>query len=139
MTFANACLFNKTADQCRLVGARGGRARARNLRLLRAHRPATPQPVAPEPEYDPESAHEASLLLDEQFPHLRAAFAPRQTTRDRLIKMLRQPGGASTDEMVSALGMDRQYVRRSFRSIAGRAVRISRLVRADGTRAYSAR
>ncbi len=139
MTFPNSPLFNKTASQCRLVGARGGRARARNLRLRHAARTATPPPAPPVPEEDFETAHEASLLLDEQFPHLRAAFAPRQTTREQLLKLLRQPGGASTDQMVVALGMDRPYVCRSFRSIAGRAVRISRLVRADGTRVYVAR
>ncbi|MCE5309378.1 MAG: hypothetical protein LLG20_17190 [Acidobacteriales bacterium] len=139
MTFSNACLFNKTADQCRKVGARGGRARARNLRLRHAARTATPPPAPPETEEDRETAHEASALLDEQFPHLRTAFAPRQTTREQLLRLLRQPGGASTDQMVVALGLDRQYVCRSFRSIAGQAVQISRLVRADGTRAYVAR
>jgi hypothetical protein len=139
MTFSNSPLFNKTASQCRLVGARGGRARARNLRLRHAARTVAPPPPPPEPEEDPETAHEASLLLDERFPHLRTAFAPRQTQRDQLLRLLRRPGGASTDQMVSALGLDRQYVCRSFRSIAGCAVRISRVVRADGTRAYVAR
>jgi hypothetical protein len=28
-------LFNKTIDQCRIIGGRGGRTRARNLRLLK--------------------------------------------------------------------------------------------------------
>ncbi len=137
MTFSNSALFNKTREQCRLVGARGGRARARNLRLLRTHRPATPPPAAPEPEYDPETAHEASILLDEQFPHLRDAFAPRQTKRDMLIQMLQHPGGATIDQMVDAMGWDRQYARRSFRSAAGPDVKIARIFRADGTRAYA--
>jgi len=30
-------LFNKTTDQCRAIGARGGRARAWNLRRRRLH------------------------------------------------------------------------------------------------------
>jgi hypothetical protein len=139
MTFSNSALFNKTSEQCRLVGARGGRARARNLRLLRAHMPATPPPAAPEPEFDPETAHEANLVLDERYPHLRDAFAARQTKRDLLIEMLQQPGGATIDQMVAAMGWDRQYARRSFRAAAGSTVRIARIVRADGTRAYVAR
>jgi len=42
-------LFNKTREQCRLIGARGGRAHARNLRLRQAPPPlpgaSLPQPV----------------------------------------------------------------------------------------------
>jgi len=68
-------LFNKTLDQCRLIGARGGRARARNLRLRQA---PPPQPVAPPPQPIRQTAHQTSLQLDTQFPWLAAAFAPRQ-------------------------------------------------------------
>ena len=68
-------LFNKTLEQCRHLGARGGRAHARNLRL----RPSQAQhpPVAQLPALPSETAHQASLLLDTQFPWLAAAFAPR--------------------------------------------------------------
>ena len=37
-------LFNKTIDQCRIIGARGGRARAWNLRM-RPSKPSTEPPV----------------------------------------------------------------------------------------------
>jgi hypothetical protein len=40
-------LFNKTIEQCRQLGARGGRAYARNLRLRRSQ--ASVPPVAPLP------------------------------------------------------------------------------------------
>ena len=36
MDFGNACLFNKKPGDMRRVGALGGRARARNLRLREA-------------------------------------------------------------------------------------------------------
>ena len=36
MDVGSACLFNKKAGDMRRVGARGGRARARNLRLRKA-------------------------------------------------------------------------------------------------------
>jgi hypothetical protein len=36
MEFGNACLFNKKPGDMRRVGAVGGRARARNLRLRKA-------------------------------------------------------------------------------------------------------
>lgn len=137
MTFKSGPLFAKTATQCRAVGARGGRARARNLRLLRVHQPALPPPV--EPEAEPETAHEASVLLDQQFPHLRDAFVPRQTKRCQLIQMLQQPGGTTVDQMAAAMGWDRHYARRTFRAAAGNTVTISRIMHADGTRAYIAR
>jgi hypothetical protein len=59
--------FNLPADRCRAIGARGGRHRALNLRLRQASQaPSAPQ-VDPFPE---ETAHQASLLLDQNFPHL---------------------------------------------------------------------
>ena len=36
MDFENACLFNKKPQDLRRIGALGGRARARNLRLRKA-------------------------------------------------------------------------------------------------------
>jgi hypothetical protein len=37
MDFGNACLFNKKTEDMRRIGALGGRARARSLRLRKAH------------------------------------------------------------------------------------------------------
>ena len=67
-------LFNKTLEECRQLGARGGRAYARNLRLRRSQAP--PQPVTQVSGPPSETAHQASLRLDAQFPWLAAAFAP---------------------------------------------------------------
>ncbi len=83
MIFPDRALFNKTAPECGFIGVRGGRASAVSRRLYPAIWPAA-EPTD-EPEFDPESAHEASVLLDERFPHLREAFARpkhcRPTTR----------------------------------------------------------
>ena len=135
MTFPNSCLFNKTAAQCRRVGARGGRARARNLRLFR---PATQPPPAP-PEHEPETAREASILLNERFPHLRVAFGPRQTKRAAIIELLRLDFGATLDEIGQATGWTRPQVNRNFRSAVARGIAIYPVFRADGTKAYAAR
>jgi hypothetical protein len=66
-------LFNKSPEQLRLLGARGGRAYGRNQRERRARMPTTlpasiPRLVAPG-----ETAAQASSLLDAQFPWLRGA------------------------------------------------------------------
>ena len=74
-------LFRKTVEQCRQLGARGGRAHARNLRLRQFQAPV--QPVAEIPGPPSETAHEASLRLDAQFPWLAAAFTPRPTRQAR--------------------------------------------------------
>ena len=68
-------IFNQTVPQNRRNGARGGRAFARNLRLRKLLAP--PPPPAPA-EPAPETAHEASLLLDQKFPWLAGAFALRR-------------------------------------------------------------
>ena len=68
--------FNMTTERCRSVGRRGGRARARNLRL-RPRCQADPPP-APVAHGVVETAHEASLVLDSLFPHLRGAFRQRR-------------------------------------------------------------
>lgn len=70
-------LFNKTRQQCRLLGARGGRTHARNLRLRKLQSRLPIQPVAPVLQIRPETVHEASLSLDRQFPWLAVAFPPR--------------------------------------------------------------
>ena len=72
-------LFNKTLQQCRLLGARGGRAYGRNVRLRKLQAQSIPSPVpVPLPGRAPQSVHEAGLLLDRQFPWLADAFAPRK-------------------------------------------------------------
>jgi hypothetical protein len=72
-------LFNKTIEQCRQLGARGGRAYARNLRLRQSQAPVPPVAQLPVPPL--ETVHEASLRLDAQFPWL--ACARRPTLRVR--------------------------------------------------------
>lgn len=134
MTFPNSALFNKTASQCRLVGSRGGRARARNLRM---RQPTALPPTPPEPEL--ETAHEASSLLDERFPHLCSAFGPRQTKRAAILEILRRDCGATLDEIGHAAGWTRQRANNSFRSAVGRGIVIAPMFRADGSKAYVAR
>jgi hypothetical protein len=72
-------LFRKTIEQCRQLGARGGRAHARNLRLRQSQAPLPPAAEIPGP--PSETAHQASLRLDAQFPWLAAAFARHRTRR----------------------------------------------------------
>ena len=67
----SSILFNKNITQCRSIGRRGGRARARNLRLRLAQKPETPPPTSHE--HVSETTHEANALLNEGFPHLRPA------------------------------------------------------------------
>jgi hypothetical protein len=62
-------LFNKTPEQLRRLGARGGRAYARNQRARRLLA-ELPQPV-PAPAVPAETAAEAIAVLDAQFPWLR--------------------------------------------------------------------
>jgi hypothetical protein len=71
-------LFHKTIEQCRQLGARGGRAHARNLRLRKFQPPVPLGAEIPGP--PSETAHEASLRLDAQFPWLAAAFVRRVPT-----------------------------------------------------------
>jgi hypothetical protein len=71
-------LFNKTIDECRKVGARGGRARARNLRLRKLAPAGTgTRFLAPALE----TAADAMALLDSQFPWLIGAENARQHER----------------------------------------------------------
>ena len=69
-------LFSKTIEQCRQLGARGGRTYARNLRLRQSQTQV--QPVAQLPQLPSETALEASLRLDAQFPWLVGSFPRRQ-------------------------------------------------------------
>ena len=65
-------LFNKTPEQLRRVGARGGKAYARNQRARRALPATVIQPLPP-PVAAVKTAAETIALLDQQFPWLRGA------------------------------------------------------------------
>jgi hypothetical protein len=73
MTDYSHILFNQTPEDLRRIGARGGRAAARNRRAqLRAS--ATPaQEPAPGVDPEAETAAEAMAALDAEFPWLRGA------------------------------------------------------------------
>lgn len=61
--------FNMTIAACRAAGSRGGRISGMN----RALRKLAASPAAPDTEVQIETAHEANMLLDAQFPWLRGA------------------------------------------------------------------
>ena len=61
-------LFHKTIEQCRRLGARGGRVYARNSRARRLALASTPQPPTPAIASPLETAAEAIATLDAQFP-----------------------------------------------------------------------
>jgi hypothetical protein len=63
-------LFNKSPQQLRLLGARGGKAYGRNQQRRRALMPA-PSEIIPLPAPSKPTAAEAIALLDAQFPWLR--------------------------------------------------------------------
>ena len=66
-------LFTKSPEQLRRIGARGGKAQARNRRLrLIAQAPVQPQ-SAVESEPAMETPAEAMAALDAKFPWLRGA------------------------------------------------------------------
>jgi hypothetical protein len=100
-------------------------------------RPSTPPPAPAE--HEPETAHEASVLLNERFPHLSAAFRPAQTKRAAIIELLRRDCGATLDDIVQATGWTRRQTNSNFRSAVGRGIVIVPVFRADGRKAYAAR
>ena len=65
-------LFNKSPEQLRRLGARGGRAYGRNQRDRRARMP-TPPATVPRRAVPGETTAEAIAVLDAQFPWLRGA------------------------------------------------------------------
>ena len=65
-------LFHKTPEQLRRLGARGGRAQARNRRARTALPAPRPQSLAARVA-PAESTAEAIAVLDAQFPWLRGA------------------------------------------------------------------
>ena len=67
MDFGSAYLFNKTPEGLRRVGALGGRARARNLRLRKARQASVPAELSRPHE---ETAAEAIRRIDALCPWL---------------------------------------------------------------------
>src|SRR6202050_1618718 len=65
-------LFNKSLEQARRLGARGGKAHACNQRARRARMPA-PLPTLPLLPPPRETTAQAIAVLDAQFPWLRGA------------------------------------------------------------------
>jgi hypothetical protein len=65
-------LFNKSPEQMRYLGARGGKAYGRNQRARRALLPTPPQ-VVPQRANPQETAAKAIHSLDTQFPWLQGA------------------------------------------------------------------
>jgi hypothetical protein len=82
-------LFNKSPEQLRRLGARGGRAYGRNQRVRRAQMP-TPSAAGALPAAPDETAAEAIAVLDAQFPWLRGAekrFSWNQPPRPSPLKL----------------------------------------------------
>jgi len=73
-------LFNKSPEQLRRQGACGGRTYGRNQRARRALLPTLP-PVAPPRTLPRETAADAILALDAQFPWLHRAEKPVSRTQ----------------------------------------------------------
>ena len=93
-------LFRKTIEQCRQLGARGGRAHARNLRLRQSQPPLPPVAEIPGP---PSETAQASMRLEAQFPWLAAAFAPRPTAEPPSPRSCHSPAG--TDIRAASFGL----------------------------------
>jgi len=75
-------LFNKSLEQCRQLGARGGKASACHRRLRLWAESQLPRQIAAAPDDpDRETAAEAMALLDAQFPWLRGAEKRRAARR----------------------------------------------------------
>ena len=81
MNSQSQILFNKTLEEARRLGARGGRAHARNLRARSALLDALPVTPSIVPV---ETTAEAIAVLDAQFPWLRGA--EKRGSRNRPTK-----------------------------------------------------
>jgi hypothetical protein len=68
--------FNKSPEQLRLLGARGGRAYGRSQRARRALLATLPQAVPPSAA-SPATTAESIVVLDAHFPWLRGAETRR--------------------------------------------------------------
>src|SRR5215471_11114017 len=71
MTNSPYVLFNKTPEQLRRLGARGGKAYGRNQRARRALLPLAPAPLSAASR---ETTAQAIALLETQFPWLCEVF-----------------------------------------------------------------
>ncbi len=82
--------FNMSITACRAAGARGGRISGRTRRARLA---AQAQPRQAVVEIHQETAHEANMLLDAQFPWLRGAFrsSRRPALTERPAARTRRP------------------------------------------------
>jgi hypothetical protein len=106
MDFGNACLFNKKPEDMRRVGALGGRARARNLRLLKVRR----APIARKfNQRRQETAAEAMRRIDALCPWL--VGAERCVGRARAEeRAMRTDVSCKENSRVSATVTDRAAV-----------------------------
>jgi hypothetical protein len=75
-------LFNKSPQQLRLLGARGGKAYGRNQQRRHALMPPPSEPI-PLPLPSKQTTAEAIALLETQFPWLRHA-KPGRSSEARL-------------------------------------------------------
>ena len=81
MTNSPYLLFNQSPEQLRRIGARGGKAQARNRRArLQTHTQAQPHPGVVLPPL-PSTAALSIAALDEQFPWLCGAEQRRTPRR----------------------------------------------------------
>ena len=88
-------LFNKSLEQARRLGARGGRAHACNQRARRARMPA-PLPAVPLRLAPKETTAQAIAVLDAQFPWLRGAEKRRSECQPS-CPLAAAPHGGSGD------------------------------------------
>jgi hypothetical protein len=82
MTDYSYILFNKSPDQLRRLGARGGRAHARNQRARRAPLPESPEAVSLQ-STPRETTAQAIALLEAQFPWLHDEVRSVATASER--------------------------------------------------------
>ena len=73
MTFTGRILFNKTLEEARRLGARGGKALGRNNRARRARMLPAPSPCSVPQAAQLETTAAAICRLDAQFYWLRGA------------------------------------------------------------------
>lgn len=86
MTNSPYVLFNKTPEQLRRLGARGGKAQGRNQRARRARLPlAPPPPPAPRRE----TTAQAIARLEVQFPWLGEAPKPARRNQPPRLRPAR--------------------------------------------------
>ena len=94
-------LFNKSPEQLRLQGARGGRAFGLNQRLQRAQAPTpTPPAAGTLPAAPGETAAEAIAVLDAQFPWLRGAEKRFPGTSLNVRARCASPSNCNTSDLV---------------------------------------